>query len=145
MASTAHHFSTSFTADENVSAPSQASKARRNSHRNRRPSSTMLLSPASEDESFDGSSKRRLRGLLNEEEHDSEITISSSGKKVTPFLTEHIPQTYNPMSTQPSPFMGTPMDSTPESNTKYCNRHRPDRKCRRQADGPSMEQLQTVG
>ena len=29
-------------------------------------------------------------------------------------------------------------------NTKYCYRHRPDLKCRRQADEPSMEQLQQV-
>jgi F-box/WD-40 domain protein MET30 len=87
-----------------------------------------------------------MRGTVedNDEQQDDEIAISSSGKKVTPFLAEHIPHTYNPMSGQPLPANGAFEDSAPSSNTNYCNRHRPDRKCRRQADGPSMEQLQTV-
>ena len=133
MASNEHHSSNSFT-DTNVSTRASP-KRRRNSTRHHRLSSTaMLLSPTTDDESFEGRG-RRVRETV--EDDNDEIAISSSGKTVTPFLTEHIPRTYNPMS-------GQSMDNMQESNTKYCNRHRPDRKCRRQANEPSMEQLQTV-
>jgi F-box/WD-40 domain protein MET30 len=73
------------------------------------------------------------------DEEGAEIAISSNGKTITPFLAKHIPNTYNPMNQQGSEDEARPSTS---SNTKYCNRHRPDRKCRRQADGPSMDQLQ---
>ncbi|KAI9706487.1 MAG: hypothetical protein M1836_003493 [Candelina mexicana] len=71
-----------------------------------------------------------------------EISISSTsklaGRTVAPFLAKHIPEQYAPLGIQ------TQSDIPPSksSNTKYCYRHRPDLKCRRQADEPSMEQLQ---
>ncbi|KAF2086356.1 putative E3 ubiquitin ligase complex SCF subunit sconB [Saccharata proteae CBS 121410] len=75
------------------------------------------------------------------ESRSDSISISSNTKQVArtvrPFLAEHIPQQYNPLGNQPQPRRK--MDA---SNTKYCYRHRPDLKCRRQANEPSMEQLQ---
>ncbi|KAJ8609094.1 hypothetical protein MRB53_039293 [Persea americana] len=53
---------------------------------------------------------------------------------VTPFLTKHIPNQYNPL--------GGSGKSQVEDNTKYCYRHRKDLKCRRQVNEPSMDQLQ---
>ena len=70
------------------------------------------------------------------------ISISASSKHagltVAPFLAKHIPDQYAP---------GAGWDSTgntkmKDPNTKYCYRHRPDLKCRRQVDEPSMDQLQ---
>lgn len=60
-------------------------------------------------------------------------------KMITPYLAQHIPQQYNPLG-------GNSHNEGPvNANTKYCYRHRPDLLCRRQADEPSMEQLQEVG
>ncbi|KAI9767972.1 MAG: hypothetical protein M1840_005284 [Geoglossum simile] len=67
----------------------------------------------------------------------SYISLSSSskvaGQTVAPFLAKHIPSKYAPLQEIP-PSLG--------SSAKYCYRHRPDLNCRRQADEPSMEQLQ---
>jgi F-box/WD-40 domain protein MET30 len=51
---------------------------------------------------------------------------------ITPYLAQHIPHQYNPLGARDG------------HDTKYCYRHRPDLLCRRQADEPSMEQLQMV-
>ncbi|MCJ1287048.1 hypothetical protein MMC26_006395 [Xylographa opegraphella] len=73
---------------------------------------------------------------------DTGITISSTsklaGQTVAPFLAQHIPEQYAPLGGQRS-RKGA---STADSNSKFCYRHRPDLKCRRQADEPSMDQLQ---
>ncbi|KAK8234396.1 sulfur metabolite repression control protein-like protein SconB [Phyllosticta capitalensis] len=73
---------------------------------------------------------------------DDSISISSTSKQavetVQPFLAQHIPNQYNPLGNHPQP----PSAVDRSSNTKYCYRHRPDIKCRRQANEPSMEQLQ---
>ena len=59
------------------------------------------------------------------------------GQQVAPFLARHIPRQYKPLgNAPPSPVIA--------KTTKYCYRHRPDLKCRRQANEPSMEQLQNV-
>lgn len=75
---------------------------------------------------------------------DQTITLSSNskmaGQSVTPFLAKHIPQQYAPLGNQP-PATST---SQKDPNTKYCYRHRPDSKCRRTADEPTMENLQRV-
>lgn len=63
-----------------------------------------------------------------------------AGQTVAPFLAEHIPDQYAHLGTSSTPAM--PGNADP--NTKYCYRHRPDLKCRRQADEPSMDQLQHV-
>lgn len=79
---------------------------------------------------------------------DQSISISSTSKQaeqtVAPFLAEHIPMQYNPVggpsrSAQPQEAQETQL--APNSS-KYCYKHRPDLKCRRQANEPSMDQLQ---
>jgi F-box/WD-40 domain protein MET30 len=73
--------------------------------------------------------------------HDN-ISISASSKQasqtVAPFLAEHIPEQYAPGGGWDS--SGNAKQRDP--NTKFCYRHRPDLKCRRQVNEPSMEQLQ---
>jgi hypothetical protein len=59
---------------------------------------------------------------------------------VAPFLARHIPDQYAPMGLRPD----QPVDPSNRANSRYCYRHRPDLKCRRQADEPVMEQLQQV-
>ncbi|KAB8301658.1 hypothetical protein EYC80_003495 [Monilinia laxa] len=74
---------------------------------------------------------------------DPTITISSTsklaGQTVAPFLAKHIPEQYAPLG--PPQSIST---SRKDPNTKYCYRHRPDSKCRRTADEPTMENLQRV-
>ena len=77
------------------------------------------------------------------DDHDN-ISISASSKQagqtVAPFLSKHIPEQYAPGGGLDS--RGNAKQKDP--NTKYCYRHRPDLKCRRQANEPSMDQLQHV-
>ncbi|KAF2403231.1 WD40 repeat-like protein [Trichodelitschia bisporula] len=113
-----------FTAD----VPTEPHKTRRSSFALRRQSSKAMSSTVTDEQ---------YRVRLGDEGAGDNIAVSISSDTVTPFLARHIPETYNPMN-------GSMNDNQPvaESNTKYCNRHRPDLKCRRQADEPSMEQLQ---
>ena len=67
-------------------------------------------------------------------------TSKLAGQIVAPFLAKHIPDQYAHMGGMDS--SGSSKASDP--NTKYCYRHRPDLKCRRQANEPSMDQLQHV-
>jgi F-box/WD-40 domain protein MET30 len=62
------------------------------------------------------------------------------GKMITPYLAQHIPQQYNPQGAD-SVGHDAPRST---ADTKYCYRHRPDLLCRRQADEPSMQELQDV-
>lgn len=82
----------------------------------------------------------RSRHLLGEKAEDTEEAQATKSKKIekmiTPYLAQHIPQQYNPLGGADTPHN--------HANTKYCYRHRPDLLCRRQADEPSMEQLQQV-
>ncbi|KAL2064303.1 hypothetical protein VTL71DRAFT_4797 [Oculimacula yallundae] len=72
---------------------------------------------------------------------DPTIALSSSSKvagmTVAPFLARHIPEQYAPMGAG-----ATSAITQKDPNTKYCYRHRPDSKCRRTADEPTMENLQ---
>ncbi|KAF2183533.1 sulfur metabolite repression control protein-like protein SconB [Zopfia rhizophila CBS 207.26] len=75
-------------------------------------------------------------------EQKDDKTLSKNASKqlekmITPYLAQHIPQQYNPLGGGPRPT-----NARSNANTKYCYRHRPDLLCRRQADEPSMEQLQ---
>lgn len=67
------------------------------------------------------------------------IRENLSGKNVAPFLARHIPEQYAPLGSQG----GQPVEIS-SANSKYCYRHRPDLKCRRQADEPTMDKLQRV-
>lgn len=62
-----------------------------------------------------------------------------AGKNIAPFLARHIPEQYAPLGSQ----TGQPV-AISSANSKYCYRHRPDLKCRRQADEPTMDKLQRV-
>lgn len=76
---------------------------------------------------------------------ESDIFLRSSTedvkKMISPFLAKHIPLQYNPQGQGDKP---QPAIAPDQSNTKFCYRHRPDLKCRRQVDEPSMDQLQSV-
>jgi F-box/WD-40 domain protein MET30 len=78
---------------------------------------------------------------------EQSISLSSTSKQaeqtVAPFLTEHIPSQYNPVGPPRSALPQTEQDTPVEANSsKFCYKHRPDLKCRRQANEPSMDQLQ---
>lgn len=70
-------------------------------------------------------------GLLAQSRH--------ADQTVAPFLAQHIPNSYPPQGKPNSASAGVG-----DPSTKYCYRHRPDLKCRRQADNTSAEQLQNV-
>lgn len=71
--------------------------------------------------------------------HDNREVAKISNDSIAPFLMRHIPGQYAPLGSQPD------RPSHPSNaNSKFCYRHRPDLKCRRQADEPSMEKLQEV-
>ena len=73
------------------------------------------------------------------------ISISASSKQAgqtaAPFLARHIPEQYAPAG---GGLNSSGKAKMKDPNTKYCYRHRPDLKCRRQANEPSMDQLQRV-
>ncbi|KAL5335434.1 quinon protein alcohol dehydrogenase-like superfamily [Aspergillus crustosus] len=68
---------------------------------------------------------------------DQHAPIKLADKNVAPFLARHIPEQYAPLG--PRSILPPELHS---ANSKYCYRHRPDLKCRRQADEPSMDLLQ---
>ena len=67
---------------------------------------------------------------------------------VMPFLAEHIPMQYNAVGSAPQAWIPQPNVEQDEegrqdrTSTLFCYRHRPDLKCRRQANEPSMKELQ---
>ncbi|KAF2764335.1 WD40 repeat-like protein [Teratosphaeria nubilosa] len=74
---------------------------------------------------------------------EQNITIPAASKlveqTVAPFLAEHIPSLH---AVGLAPRAAQQDEHREEPNTKFCYRHRPDLKCRRQGDEPSMAQLQ---
>ncbi|EMC93856.1 hypothetical protein BAUCODRAFT_42721, partial [Baudoinia panamericana UAMH 10762] len=88
----------------------------------------------------------RNRYRKDVEEADQNIAIPASSKHaeqaVAPFLTKHIPMQYNPAGSSSYTTSHAQSQDTQQGSTKFCYRHRPDLKCRRQANEPSMEQLQ---
>ncbi|KAI2642738.1 quinon protein alcohol dehydrogenase-like superfamily [Xylaria nigripes] len=69
------------------------------------------------------------------------VSQQSMSQSVTPFLREHIPALYAPMSKLDLPHMENLKNK--DSNSKYCYRHRPDSKCRRAADESKMALIQS--
>jgi F-box/WD-40 domain protein MET30 len=109
--------------------------------------------------------RHEMEGLCNHDHHhhhhdnatEENISIPSNSKHaeqaIAPFLAKHIPTQYNPvghLNPHPHPTSTDPDHDHHDhhhqdtSSTKFCYRHRPDLKCRRQANEPSMEQLQNV-
>lgn len=81
-------------------------------------------------------------GSHEDQENNTSVKDNASNKlkkMITPYLAQHIPHQYNPLG---GDINGVPANAN--ANTKFCYRHRPDLLCRRQADEPSMEQLQKV-
>ena len=80
---------------------------------------------------------------FDDEDEKKDISISATSKQagqtVAPFLAKHIPDQYAPAGGSDVSTRGRE-----NPNTKYCYRHRPDLKCRRQANEPSMDELQRV-
>lgn len=75
-----------------------------------------------------------------QDEHSAMATPTAlANENVAPFLAKHIPEQYGLVSSR----AGETTESG-KTNSKYCYRHRPDLKCRRQADEPSMDKLQRV-
>ncbi|KAK5709559.1 hypothetical protein LTS12_028070, partial [Elasticomyces elasticus] len=73
-----------------------------------------------------------------QDEHSAMATPTAlANENVAPFLAKHIPEQYGLVSSR----AGETTESG-KTNSKYCYRHRPDLKCRRQADEPSMDKLQ---
>ena len=75
---------------------------------------------------------------MPQEDKDLRMSETPSAQTIAPFLTRHIPEQYNALANQ---VQGQPVNRT---DTKYCYRHHPDLKCRRQADEPTMDLLQNV-
>lgn len=62
-------------------------------------------------------------------------------KTVTPYLREHVPNIYAPVSKTDNEDTSESRDS----NSKFCYRHQPDSLCRRGADESKMVSIQRVG
>jgi hypothetical protein len=77
-----------------------------------------------------------------EGDHPRMVNMSSSliSETVTPFLREHIPSNYAPISKVDSD--DTSLSKDP--NSKFCYRHRPGTKCRKAADENKMVMIQRV-
>lgn len=66
------------------------------------------------------------------------------GQAVTPFLKEHVPNLYAPVSKIEASYSRDSSALQKNFNSKYCYRHRPDSKCRKAADEDKMAMIQTV-
>ncbi len=77
-----------------------------------------------------------------EENTQSRLTMSSQlmSKTVTPFLKDHIPGLYSPLSKRGT-IEGMERQNK-DPNSRYCYRHRPDIKCHRAADESKMVRIQ---
>lgn len=120
-----------------------SAKKRKLSYTRRHSTSASQLSP----ESMSDSEEPRKRPTTAEEralgsEKNMVIAMSTNdqagGQTVAPFLAKHIPDSYAPQG----PMLSSTRNKDP--NTKFCYRHRPDLKCRRQADELTMGHLQRV-
>jgi F-box/WD-40 domain protein MET30 len=88
---------------------------------------------------------RYRRDIDAQDQNISTPAISKHAEQtVMPFLTQHIPSAYNPPGNE-----GTATNTAKQSsrkitsNTKFCYRHQPDLKCRRPANEPTMDSLQS--
>ncbi|KAH8902506.1 WD40 repeat-like protein [Coniochaeta sp. PMI_546] len=66
------------------------------------------------------------------------MSSSLISQTVTPFLREHIPSNYAPISK----FDNDETSMSKDPNSKFCYRHRPDSKCRKAADESKMGMIQ---
>lgn len=87
----------------------------------------------------------RRRPEEEQEDKSRLVNMSSTlvGQTVTPFLKEHVPSLYAPVSKIESAYPNEPSRQK-EYNSKFCYRHRPDSKCRKAADENKMAMIQSV-
>lgn len=88
---------------------------------------------------FDNSSASHQTSDNNATQERAVSKAKLVDENIAPFLAKHIPSQYAPLGTDASKSTGPPPQ---HMNSRYCYRHRPDLKCRRQADEPSMDHLQ---
>ena len=111
-----------------------------------------LPCPGCETDSIQARWKGKQRALNNTAPTHPYITIppTSSGAEMTvmPFLAEHIPAQYNAVGSAPQAWIPqADVDPHEEgrqdrTSTRFCYRHNPDLKCRRQANETGMEDMQ---
>ncbi|OJJ47290.1 hypothetical protein ASPZODRAFT_25354 [Penicilliopsis zonata CBS 506.65] len=88
-----------------------------------------------ENNEFAESTPKPLQKTLNKPFNMTPSKLADAN--VAPFLAKHIPEQYAPLGPQPGDSVESAMASS-----RFCYRHRPDLKCRRQADEPTMDKLQ---
>ncbi len=80
----------------------------------------------------------------------NKMTTALVGKTVSPFLKQHIPLSYAPISKeihevgQSAEAVAGALTGSKDPNTRFCYRHSPDSKCRRTADEKKMGMIQRV-
>lgn len=82
--------------------------------------------------------------LPHDHDHAAEKPLASNEvmkNSVAPFLTKHIRDQHTPMTNFDPQAPPTKKEKT---NSRYCYRHDPDLKCKRQADEQLMDELQRV-
>ena len=128
--------------DDLADYPYSPSKRRRTSGpRNVLPDDELpLYVPSFPEDSASPETLLAIEDVCEDQRYEIPLSASSkhAGETVAPFLARHIPSQYAPGGGVQATNDGNQKDP----NTKFCYRHRPDLKCRRQANEPSMDQLQ---
>lgn len=89
--------------------------------------------------------RRRPEEEAEDKSRLSNMPSALVNQTVTPFLKEHVPTLYAPISKlETANALSTTEPSVHSWNSKYCYRHRPDSKCRKAADEDKMAMIQTV-
>lgn len=91
---------------------------------------------------------RRRPEEMDDRSRSNNMPSNLANQAVTPYLKEHVPTLYAPVSKLESSHAHS-HDHEHESfsqnfNSKYCYRHRPDLKCRKTADEDKMAMIQSV-
>lgn len=112
------------------------------SHLYNRPIQSTIQNTYRDSESSSSLSQDVFTQAQPEDDGKCSTTITKlTGQTIAPFLARHIPAQYAPLGDSEN-SKDSAVNENP--NTRYCYRHRPDLKCRRQVNEPSMDQLQHV-
>lgn len=87
--------------------------------------------------------RRRPEEELEDKSRLHNMSPTLVGQTVTPFLKEHVPSLYAPVS-KVEPTQSHQLFRQNNYNSKYCYRHSPASKCRKAADEDKMAMIQTV-
>lgn len=88
--------------------------------------------------------RRRPEEELEDKSRLANMPSTLVGQALTPFLKEHVPNLYAPVSKIEASHSRDSSALQKSFNSKYCYRHRPDSKCRKAADEDKMAMIQTV-